>query len=344
MKLDPNAVPPVRHDWLAHTTEEILDPDLAIVDAHHHFWDRPAGRYHRYMLDDILDDIGMGHNVRATVYMQCGAMYRATGPVALHPVGETEFVNGVAAMSASGHYGACQVAAGIVGHANLLLGTDVQGVLQAHIQCGGGRFRGVRHISTWHDHPELVNTRNPAPKDLFHQEVFRNGFAQLAPLGLSFDAWLYQSQIDDLTQLARAFPQTPIVLNHCGGPLRSGPYRSRLDEGFLEWKKSLQVLAACKNVVVKVGGLAMHRIGFDLFDRTKPVGSLELAHLWRPYIETCIELFGSDRCMFESNFPVDKVSCSYTVLWNAFKRLTQGMSTHQRNDLFHETATRVYRL
>jgi L-fuconolactonase len=329
----------VRPDWLALRTEPILEPELPIVDPHHHLWDRAEGRY---MMPDLLADLSSGHNVRATVYIQCRSMYRADGPSALRAVGETEFVNGVAAMSASGIYGPVRLCAGIVGHADLLLGAQVEEVLHAHLHAGGGRFRGIRHITAWDRDPVLMNPAYMLQPGLLADPVFRSGFARLAPLDLSFDAWLYHTQLDELTALARAYPETRIVLNHIGGPLRSGPYVGRNDEIFVHWKRGIESLASCPNVVVKLGGLGMRTLGFELFRKTIPASSEELASAWRPYIETCIEAFGAHRCMFESNFPVDKISCSYTVLWNAFKRIAAGCSAHEKSQLFCATASRVY--
>ncbi len=333
--------PPGTPGWLALTTEEILEPDLPIVDPHHHLMDDPA---HRYLLDDFAADLNAGHNIRATVYIQCGSGYRADGPTALRPVGETEFVDSVCTPGDGAAAGECRIAAGIVGFADLSAGAAVRSVLSAHIAAGNGRFRGIRHITAWHDHPELINTAFPAPRGLMDDDGFRNGFAQLGPLGLSFDAWLYQTQLDEMLRLARAFPDTTIVLDHCGGPLRSGPYRSRPDDAFVSWTKSMRQLADCPNVSIKLGGLGMRKIGFDLFERARPASSQELAALWRPYVDTCVEAFGADRCMFESNFPVDQISYSYAVAWNAFKRLASGASEHEKELLFSGTAARVYRL
>lgn len=332
---------PVRDDWLARRREEILDPALPIVDPHHHLWERPGWRY---MLDDLLADLNSGHTVVATVFVQCRSMHRASGPVELRPVGETEFVNGVAAMSASGGYGPTAICAGIVGHADLQLGARVQEVLAAHLRAGGGRFRGIRHITAWDPDPSLMNPAYSPPPHLLADPTFREGFARLAPLGLSFDAWLYHPQIDELTDLARAFPETPIVLNHVGGPIGIGAYAGRRQEVFDRWAASIRGLATCPNVHVKVGGLGMRINGFDFHEHPEPPSSERLAEAWRPYVETCIEAFGASRCMFESNFPVDKGSYAYATYWNACKRLTQGASVTERADLFSRTAARFYRL
>ena len=331
----------VRDDWLARVNEEILEPDLPIVDPHHHIWDRPGWRY---MIDELASDLSSGHNIAATVFVQCRAMHRADGPEAMRPVGETEFVNGVAAIGASGLYGKQRMCAGIVGHADLTLGAAVREVLEAHITAGGRRFRGIRHISSWDADASLMNPGYPVPEKLLSQPGFRAGFAELGKLDLSFDAWLYHPQIPELTDLARAFPETPIILDHCGGPLGIGAYTGRTDEVFTAWKASITELASCPNVTVKTGGLGMRINGYDFHEHAAPPSSDRLAEAWKPYIDTCIEAFGADRCMFESNFPVDKGSYSYPVYWNACKKLARGASPDEKTDLFSGTAARVYRI
>jgi predicted TIM-barrel fold metal-dependent hydrolase len=332
--------------WLALTPEEVLEPALPICDPHHHLWDFET---HRYLLPDLLADLYSGHNVRSTVFVQCTAFYRADGPEALRPLGETEFVNGAAAMCASGRYGPARACAAIVGFADLSLGARVEPVLEAHLALaggnpGGGRFRGIRHIVAHDPSAEIRPSSSNPPPGLMADARWREGFARLAPLGLTFDAWLYHPQIDELTALARAFPEQPIVLDHVGGPLGIGPYAGKRDEVFPPWRQAMGELARCPNVFVKLGGLGMKIIGYDFHKRPRPPGSEELATLWRPSIETCIEAFTPARCMFESNFPVDKVSGSYRVYWNAFKRLAAGASAAEKAALFHDTAARFYGL
>ncbi|MGH7154996.1 MAG: amidohydrolase family protein [Acetobacteraceae bacterium] len=331
----------VREDWLARRNEAILEPELPIVDPHHHLWDRPGWRY---LLPELLGDLNSGHRITATVFLQCRAFHRAAGPDDMKPVGETEFVNGVAAMSASGIYGPARICAGIVGHADLALGTRVEKVLEAHVRAGGDRFRGIRHISAWDADAETLNPGNPAPPGLLGQPAFREGLAKLAAMDLSFDAWLYHPQIPELTALARAVPAAQIVLNHVGGPLAIGTYAGRRDETFPLWRAAIQELATCPNVHVKLGGLGMRINGFGFDTQPDPPSSEQLAAAWKPYIDTCIAAFGASRCMFESNFPVDKGSYSYAVGWNAFKRLATGASAAEKADLFRATATRFYRL
>ena len=274
----------------------------------------------------------------------CLAMHRADGPAELRPVGETEFVNGVAAMSASGGYGPARVCAGIVGHADLRLGAKVQDVLEAHLRAGGGRFRGIRHIAAWDADPTIMNPALAAPRGLLGDTTFRDGFARLSALDLTFDAWLYHTQINELAALARAFPQTGIVLNHVGGPMGIGPYAGHRDEIFRHWETAIRDLSSCSNVTVKLGGFGMRINGFDFHERPLPPSSEDLATAWRPYVETCIEAFGAARCMFESNFPVDKGSYSYPVFWNACKLLAKSASAGEKADLFSNTAALFYRL
>jgi predicted TIM-barrel fold metal-dependent hydrolase len=333
------------HDWLALTPETPLEPGLPICDPHHHLWDRQPGRVApRYLLDEIVEDVGAGHNVVSTVFIECGAMFRRDGPEPLRPVGETEFVNGIAAMSASGLYGPTRVAAGIVGTADLRLGDAVADVLDAQIAAGGGRFRGIRRAGAWDADPAVPPHRTQPGQGLFLRDDFRAGFKHLAPRRLTFEAWCYHRQIPDVTALARAFSDTTIILNHFGGPLGVGPYAGRADEVFAQWRGVIGELATCPNVVVKLGGINMEMNGFGWHERSRPPRSEELLEATRRWYETTIEKFGVDRCMFESNFPVDKASCSYTVLWNSFQRLTAKYSATEKANLFHDTAARVYRL
>jgi predicted TIM-barrel fold metal-dependent hydrolase len=325
--------------WLALREEPVIEPDLPIIDPHHHLWDRGA----RYLFEDILRDVGSGHNIRSTVYLQCDSMYPAEGDRNLAPVGETEFVNGVAAMSASGLYGPARICAGIVGFANLFLGARVDEVLEAHLRASS-RFRGVRYCAVWDADRSIKTTPMDFPKGLLLDAKFREGFARLARFGLSYDTWLYHPQITELADLARAFPETSIILDHIGAPLAIGAYAGRRDEVFKTWRRNIAELAACPNASVKLGGMGMHVFGFGFDEADSPPSSEQLAQAWRPYVETCIEAFGVERSMFESNFPVDKRSCSYAVLWNAFKRLASGYSAEEKAALFQKTAARVYRL
>jgi predicted TIM-barrel fold metal-dependent hydrolase len=330
-----------REDWLAQYSEEIIDPKRPIVDPHHHLWDRGGLRY---MIEEMSDDIASGHNIVATVYVDCRSMYRASGPEAFRPVGEVEFANGVAAMAASGGYGPALICAGIVSHVNLLLGDGARQVLEAEIAAGQGRFRGIRHSSAYDAEPDIAHMYATRPQGLLLDSTFRKGFACLAPLDLSFDAWLFHPQLSEFVDLARAFPNTRIVLDHCGGPVGLGRFAGRREETFAVWKASILEAAKCPNVVVKLGGLAMRLLGFDFHERAMPPSSDAAAAAWRPYIESCIEAFGPARCMFESNFPPDKGQCSYQVIFNAFKRIAAQYSEAEKTALFSKTATDFYRL
>jgi predicted TIM-barrel fold metal-dependent hydrolase len=339
--------------------EAILEPDLPIVDPHHHLWDRrnyatPAAPEHpfmtaiqdarRYLLDELMADTGSGHNVVATVFVECGAFYKADGPVELRVVGETEFVNGVAAMGASGLYGDFHPCAGIVSRADLLLGDGVKPVLEAHVRAGGGRFRGIRNSASFDEDKDVLGPLNRVEAGLYLSDQFRKGFTHLAPMGLSFDAWLLEPQLPDVIDLARAFEGTTIVLDHVGTPLGRASYEGRLPERFAGWRDNIRELAKSPNVNVKLGGLAMAFCNFPSFLAEPRAPSQQLADEWRPYIETCIEAFGPERCMFESNFPVDMGACDYASLWNAFKRLAAGAGEAEKAALFSGTAKRVYRL
>jgi predicted TIM-barrel fold metal-dependent hydrolase len=322
--------------------EATLDPNIRIVDPHHHLVDRPETG--RYLLPELLADLDSDHNIVGTVYVEWLSMYRADGPIELRPVGEVEFVNSIATSGAGMELRGRRVCAGMVGHADLTLGGRVERVLEAMIEAGGGRFRGIRFITA--THPDQAQW-NPAPRRrdaLLMDPMLREGFAKLAQLGLSFDAWLYHTQLGELLDLARVFPETPIVLDHMGGPIGLGRYAGRRDEVFVVWRDAIRELATCPNVSVKLGGMGMRLFGFEMHTRELPPSSTELAALWRPYVETCIEAFGCDRAMFESNFPVDKATCPYGTLWNAFKRIAARYSVNEKEALFAGNAAKFYRL
>jgi predicted TIM-barrel fold metal-dependent hydrolase len=333
-------------DWLALTPELPLEPELPICDPHHHFWDFRTGRipYQRYLLHELAADIGSGHNVRSTVFIEARSMYRPDGPEELKPVGEVEFVQGLAAASASGLYGPGRAAAAIVGHANLNLGERVEPVLAALQAASPNRFRGIRHSVTWDPHPDVENTAAYNLAGQLSSDSFRAGARVLARMGFSLEAWLYFHQMPELAALAKAVPDLTIILNHIGGLLRIGPYANRNEEVLATWRSGIAAVAACPNVYVKLGGIGMPRTGFDWHARNKPIGSEELAAAMAPFMTYCIEQFGPNRSMFESNFPVDKVSYSYNVLYNAFKRLSKSYSAAERAALFHDNAVRAYRI
>jgi len=328
--------------WIARVRKEpALEPELPIIDPHHHLWDDDRGPY---LLPDILGDIGGGHNVKATVFIECRTHYRAGASEAERPLGEVEFVNGISAMSSSGDHGPTRVAAAIVGHADLRLGEKVHDILERQIALSGGRMRGIRW-SIPYDASEIGQhvSRYVAP-GISRDATWRAGFSRLAKLGLTFEGWCYHPQLSEMTALAQTFPDTTIILNHVGGFLGVGPYASRVKEEFQAWKRSIVELATCPNVVVKLGGLGMLRFGFDLHLGADPPSSEMLAAAWKPFLETCIDAFGPERGMYESNFPVDKQSCDYTACWNAFKRISAGASASDKAALFHDTAARVYRI
>ncbi|MDF1856301.1 amidohydrolase family protein [Pseudooceanicola sp.] len=328
---------PLRADWLNSLHEDIIEPDLPIIDPHHHLWERLDG----YLLDDITADVQSGHNVVATMFVQCRYAMHEDGPEVMRPLGETEAVMAIAEAAAA-RGGPTNYCAGIVGFADLGFGAAVAEILEAHKVAAKGRFRGIRHI-TAHE-PSFDSHLQPVAPDLMASPEFRAGFACLAPAGLSFDGWLYHTQIPQFTDLAWAFPETTMILDHVGGPLGIGAYRGKGDAVFADWKAAMTDLATCPNVSVKLGGLGMEITGCTWAAQEKPPGSQALADSFRPWIDTVIDLFGAERCMFESNFPVDKASCSYPVLWNAFKRLAAGASATEKRDLFHDTAKRVYAL
>jgi predicted TIM-barrel fold metal-dependent hydrolase len=327
--------------WLALRTEDVLDPARPIVDPHHHLWQRP---HNTYLLPQLLEDLGSGHDVRGTVFVECTSMYRAGGDPRFAPLGEVEFANGVGAASASGCYGPVRACAGIVGTVDLAQGASAREVLEACKSRAPDRFRGIRHRTAWDADHEVHVVPGKATPGLARDANFRAGFAQLAPLGLSFDAWCFHPQLPELLDLVDAFPDTRVIINHAGGLASVGPYRARRGEAFAQWKGAMQALAQRPNVFVKLGGMGMRLSGFDFFDRELPPTSEELAEAWRPAVEACIEAFGAQRAMFESNFPVDKACCSYRVLWNAFKRLAASCSEGEKADLFAGTAIRAYRL
>jgi L-fuconolactonase len=328
--------------WLAKAPQEpILEPDLPIVDTHHHLWDFPG---YRYLLDELLADLGTGHNVVATVFEECRSMYRAHGPEEMKPVGEVEFVAGVAAMSDSGRYGPARICKGIVGYADLALGERVGAVLEAQIAAGGGRFRGIRYSAGWDADPIIGNSHGVSGPGLYLDPHVRAGMKCLERLGLVLDAWLFHPQLAEAVDLARAFPNASIVMCHMGGPLGYGPYAGRKDEVFANWKASMTELARCPNVSVKLGGVMMRLAAYDYMKLAAPPSSEGLAGYWGPYVKTCIDLFGADRCMVESNYPVEKMGIGPVALWNAFKRMTSGASTDEKKAIFSGTANRVYRL
>jgi predicted TIM-barrel fold metal-dependent hydrolase len=330
--------PPVSPaDWLAQVTEEPLEPERPIVDPHHHLWDYPDNRY---LAAELLAD-ALGHNLRQSVFVECNTAYHSDGPEALRPLGETRYV---VEQAVPGDGDAAAVATGIVGFADLQLGAAVAPVLDEHREAGDGRFRGIRHSCSWDPSEAVRNSHSNPPRALYLRDDFREGFEQLARHDMLFEAWCYHPQLPEVADLARAFPHTTIVMDHVGGPVGIGPYAGQREDVFAHWQAGIRALAACDNVVMKLGGLAMPLNGFGWHKAARPPDSRALAEAFAPYFDFCLRQFGVERCMFESNFPVDRLSCSYTVLWNAFKRLAAAYSTSDRDALLHDNALRVYRL
>ena len=339
-----SAPKPGTPQWLAQVQEPTVDPSRRIVDPHHHLWRRPTGDY---LLDDLWGDTeavgsdGQSHNVERTVFVECRACYREDGPEHLRCVGETEFVAEVAAASANGD-GA--TIAGIVSHANLTLGEGVAEVLDAHQEAGAGLFRGIRHSGARDPHPEHLRIAGRAPEGLYARDDFRRGMKVLGDRGLTFDTWHYHHQNRDFAALARAVPETTMILDHFGTPLGVGPYADQREEIFEAWKDDIAEIAECPNVVAKIGGLAMPDNGFGWSERATPAASDELVAAQRRYYLHTIESFGPDRCMFESNFPVDKLSIGYHPLYNALKKIAADFSDDEQDAMFYRTAARVYSL
>jgi len=314
--------------------EPVLDPALPLCDAHHHLWASP-----HYLVPQLEADLGSGHRIASTVFVEWRSHYREAGPPELRPVGEVAFARAAGEMA----QGPARVCAGIVGFADLCLGEAVRPVLEAEIVAGGGRFKGIRYVASWDDDPEVLGGTAASGPGLYRSAAFRDGFRTLVDYGLSFDAWLFPTQLDDLIDLAEAFPDQPVVLNHCGGVLGIGRYESLRAELYGFWLDRIRRLARAPNVWMKLGGLGMKRCGLPFHGEPEQATSEQLAEIWRPWIEPCIDSFGPERCLFESNFPVDRATCSYRVLWNTFKRLAGG-SPSERAALLHDTAARFYRL
>ena len=332
---------PVRNDWLARHQEETIDPSLPIVDAHHHLWDRQTGRY---LFDELQQDTESGHNIVSTIYVQCRSMMSASASEALRPVGEVQFAAGIAAMFDAGAYGTTRACEAIIGGADLQLGNDVAVVLEKMQAVSGGRLRGIRNALASHEDPRIRSNSVTPPGDLMRRPQFLDGVRTLGRYGLSLDVWLYHTQLADLYELAVQVPEVTIIIDHFGGPIGIGPYAGRTQEVHQTWRADLQRLAALPNTRMKLGGAGLSVFGWDFHTRETPPSSIELAEALRPLFDTCVDLFGADRCMFESNFPVDKGMYSYHVIWNAFKRLAQHAAPDERDALFSRTAISTYKL
>lgn len=326
-------------NWVDLTVEQTLDASRPVCDAHHHLWDYPGSLY---LLEEFSEDANNGHNIRSSVFMECATMYRKEGDELYKPVGETEFIQSLA--DKHPQTAKTKIALGIVGFANLQAGDAIKPVLEAHVAASPDRFRGIRHAAGYDDHPEVRNSHSNPPPGLYLRDDFRTGFAWLEKMNLSFDAWMYHTQFSDFIDLVKTFPNTIVVLDHFGGLLGIGPYADQREAIFERWQSDIETLGQYPNVYAKLGGLNMKICGFGWHKKDRPPGSTELADATARYYHHVIKHFGASRCMFESNFPVDKVSCSYNVLWNAFKRIAQDYSDEEKNALFYDTAHKVYRL
>jgi L-fuconolactonase len=331
-----------REEWLARAkVEEPLEAQLPIVDAHAHLWHHPSG--FRYLVADLAQDIAdCGHNVIATVFVECRTMYRANGPEHLRPVGEVEFAAGQGAMADSGVYTSSRIAAGIVGYADLTIGDKLPELLDAQLAAASGRLTGIRMGAKWDPDPLVAGMIGAAAPGLYLEPEFQRGLREVVRRGLVFEASIYHPQIADVTALARSVPEAQIVLVHTGSPVAHSSYRGREDEVRRNFVRDMTELARCPNVSVKLGGLLMTLGTFDFGQAERPATSEELAVLWRPYIEPCLTLFGPERCMVSSNFPRDKAGLTYSAVWNMFKRLTAGSSTDEKIEIFGGTAKRLY--
>lgn len=325
--------------WLASVQEEIIDPERRIIDPHHHLWRTGIV----YQVEDLWRDTESGHNIEKTVFVDCMAEYRGDGPEYLRCLGETEFVVEQAKRSEAGKNGEAVIAA-IVSSADLTRGDAVGEVLDQHIELGQGRFRGIRLAAARDPHPESLFLPGQAQEGLYSLPAFRLGMKALADRGLSYDAWHYHHQNQDFLAMARAVPNTQIILDHFGSPLGVGPYANKRDEIFEQWKLDIAQLAQCENVVAKLGGLAMPDNGFGWDKRNSAPSSDEFVEAQRRYFMHTIECFGPDRCMFASNFPVDKLSIAYPILYNGFKKLVADFSEDEKDAMFYGTAARVYEI
>ncbi|MEC7837360.1 MAG: amidohydrolase family protein [Chloroflexota bacterium] len=333
------------NDWLEITKEEIIEPSIPICDPHHHYWDLRVERtpYGRYLLHELLEDI-KDHNVTSTVFIEARALYSADLEKDFKPVGEVEFVEGLSAASASGIYGKSRASSSIIGHANLNLGNKVEPVLEALLEASPRRFKGIRHIVAWDNDKAVDSIPVYNLEEQMNTKNFIEGAKILSKMGLTFDSWMYFHQLPQLLNLAKQVPDLPIVVDHVGGILLVGEYAHKKEEVLKEWEKNISDLSECPNVEIKLGGLGMPITGHDWHLRKNPVGSDELANQMKYFLDYCIEKFGPERGMFESNFPVDKVSFSYNILYNAFKKYSKSYSKSERAAMFHDNAIRFYKV
>lgn len=334
---------PGSQEWLDQLSEEVNSPEQRIIDPHHHLW--PEGGALPYGLDELHSDTDDGHNVVGTVFVECGAAYRNDGPGHLKTVGETAFVAANAERSAELQRsdGKAPIL-GIVGRADLRKLDVLEEVLDAHQAAGNGLFKGIRHAIARAPEPKAMRIPGQSPEGLAADRDFQAGVARLGERGLTFDSWHYHHQNLEFAELAAAVPGTTMILDHFGTPIGVGSFAEKAEEVFEVWKVGLDAAAAQPNVVAKIGGLAMPDNGFGWDMRATPATSDELVEAQARYYHYTIERFGPDRCMFESNFPVDRWSLSYRTVWNGFKKLAAGYSADERDRMFYGTAREVYGL
>ena len=335
---DLNAQMAGRNDWLAQVQEPAIDPGREIVDPHHHLWTRGGTSYE---LAELWADTDTGHNVVQTVFVECHAAYRANGPEHLKPIGETEYVAAMAEASATDP--ARATIAGIVAHADLRL-VNLDDVLDAQEDAAKGLFCGIRHAGAFEANSEALSIPGRGPAGLYSNPDFRRGLARLGERGLTYDTWHYHHQNPEFCAMANAVPSTTVVLDHFGTPLGVGQYEGRRSEIFARWKDDIAEIAECSNVVAKLGGMAMPDNGYGWHEREQPPTSDEFVEAQAPWYHHTIKCFGPDRCMFESNFPVDRASISYPVLWNGLKKIAADYDEAAQNAMFSGTARRVYGL
>jgi predicted TIM-barrel fold metal-dependent hydrolase len=330
------------YDWLAQVKEEIINPELPIIDPHHHLWNgdnQLAGSF-PYLIENLSEDTNSGHNIVGTIFMECAQGYYSGGEEKYKPVGETEFVMNL--IKNSEKLSKSTNIIGIIGFADLMLGHEVKNVLNRHLSKGEGLFRGIRHAAGWDKNNEIHNSHSNPIENIYHNKSFMKGAEELINLNLTFDAWHYHHQINDLSIFAKKYPELTIIHDHFGGPLGVGPYEGKKEEIFKKWKDDISLLSESKNVYAKLGGLAMPVNGWNFHKQNKPASSDQILDMHHEYYLHTINCFGVERCMFESNFPVDRRSVSYHVLWNAFKKMVLGYSDEDKNKLFFKNAKDVY--
>ena len=325
--------------WRNTNIEDVIWPELPICDAHHHLWNHTGDRYYAA---ELAGDVGDGHNIKHTIYVECGSDYRTEGPTALAPLGEVEFV--VKQERELHAILGRPLITGIIGFADLRLGNAVEKVLSAHIEIAGERFSGIRHATAWDRNPDIVNHQLDPPSGLLRDPNFIEGAKILGRLDLTYDAWIYHPQLPELISFARDVPGTTVVLDHLGAPLGIGPYAGRREEIFSYCREQLAILASEPNVRLKLGGIGMTLYGNGWHRQDAPPSSEDIARSWGDHIRWCIDTFGPRRVIFESNFPPDRRSCSYRTLWNAFKRIAEPYDAQERAAMFHDTAVAAYRL